>query len=168
MLFFAGKKKYEREYWFSVPKDKSKNLFLFFKKWFPEIYGDVDDTSGCENRGLEPLATDDEDVDDGDDEQMGDDAQDDKENDVCNSNTGGGAPVEKQKHKFWKRRSPLNFLKLVEDHFSTDGMLTDWNVIFLLVIFSIMHVFCSCSTFRYPIHRRNTVSNDSLRTMANP
>ncbi|KAH9420393.1 hypothetical protein DERP_014012 [Dermatophagoides pteronyssinus] len=144
-----GKNGYEREYWFSVPKDKAKNLYHFFKKWAPEIYGDVDDISGCEQRGLEPINTDDEyDLDDDDDEvsgvQMIDSASaassasgnarrrsyqrtpsnaiegsighDDGDNksslDVASAN----------RQRFW-RRSPLHFLKLVEDHFSTE-----WNV----------------------------------------
>ncbi|KAJ6223366.1 hypothetical protein RDWZM_001911 [Blomia tropicalis] len=121
-----GKKKYEREYWFSVPKDKAKSLYHFFKKWAPEVYGDVDDLKGCEERGLEPITTDDElECDDEpEDESTSKDgtekSSDDKENDSQKLNVN--------KTKFWRRRSPLNFLKLVEDHFSTEGMANDWNI----------------------------------------
>lgn len=135
-----GKKKYEREYWFSVPKDKAHNLFHFFKKWSPEIYGDVDDISGCEQRGLEPLTTDDE------DEEVaavmaaaaapGEAAAVEKPEARRRSSEVGGDKSETDtskelsaaKPKFWRRRSPLNFLKLMEDTFSTEGMSTEWNV----------------------------------------
>lgn len=124
---YLGRKKYEREYWFSVPKEKSKNLYHFFQKWAPEVYGDVDTLSGCEARGLEPINTDDEGEEEEEEaeeveEEKRTGAQEDKEND------GQKLNVVNSKSKFWRRRSPLNFLKLVEDHFSTEGMSTDWNV----------------------------------------
>ena len=159
-----------------MPKDKAKNLYHFFKKWAPEIYGDVDDISGCEQRGLEPINTDDEyDLDDDDDEvsgvQMIDSAS-------AASSTSGNARrrsyqrtpsnalegsighddgdnkssldvASANRQRFW-RRSPLHFLKLVEDHFSTE-----WNVsvshslfsVFVLIVF----------WFRFRIHRKSTV-----------
>lgn len=138
LFVFLGKKKYEREYWFSVPKEKSKNLYHFFKKWAPEVYGDVDDLRDCEARCLEPINTDDE-MDEADEDESGDGTggganqnEDDKENDSQKLNTN--------KSRFWRRRSPLNFLKMVEDHFSTDGMSTDWNVR-LVSLFSVSVVF---------------------------
>lgn len=129
-LFFLGRKKYEREYWFSVPKEKSKNLYHFFQKWAPEVYGDVDTLTGCEARGLEPINTDDELEGEEEEEEEAEEVEEeakkkggeDKENDAQKLN------VVNAKSKFWRRRSPLNFLKLVEDHFSTEGMSTDWNV----------------------------------------
>lgn len=132
-----GRKKYEREYWFSVPKEKAKNLYHFFAKWAPEVYGDVDDLREAEKRGLEPITTDDEleceESEEAEEDECGtkdgaagagDKSGENKENDgKLNAAAAGG-----NKTKFWRRRSPLNFLKLVEDHFSTDGMSTDWNV----------------------------------------
>ena len=159
-----GRKKYEREYWFSVPKEKAKNLYHFFKKWAPEIYGDVDDLAGCDERGLEPLTTDDE-MDAGGEEETApvattrdvrrtqsgaathragvgagfirryksqSSSASDNESVTAADNTNKMATTAApgaSKPRFWRRRSPLNFLKLVEDHFSTDGMSTEWNVI---------------------------------------
>ncbi|OTF79329.1 TBC and LysM domain containing protein [Euroglyphus maynei] len=92
-----GKNRYEREYWFSVPKDKAKNLYNFFKKWAPEIYGDP---SVGQDDGKSSL-------------------------DVASTN----------RQRFW-RRSPLHFLKLVEDHFSTE-----WNVSHLFERLRVIHRF---------------------------
>lgn len=134
-----GRKKYEREYWFSVPKDKAHNLYHFFKKWAPEIYGDVDDIQGCESRGLEPMATDDEEEEEEEDEEekQVDDAKESVENDSSANKT-----------KFWRRRGPINFLKLMEDTFSTDGMSTDWNVSALLFISNcIFRIFTLAQSF---------------------
>ncbi|KAH7636295.1 tbc and lysm domain containing protein [Dermatophagoides farinae] len=139
-----GKNRYEREYWFSVPKDKASNLYHFFKKWAPEIYGDVDDISGCEHRGLEPINTDDEyDIDDDDDGQQMPDTASALSNSrrrsyqrissnstelIGDSKSSLDDPTKSldmastNRQRFW-RRSPLHFLKLVEDHFSTE-----WNV----------------------------------------
>lgn len=114
-------------------------MYYFFQKWAPEIYGDVDDLRGCEDRGLEPITTDDElECEESEDETVAKDSIDksseNKENDVLKLNTS-------TKGKFWRRRSPLNFLKLVEDHFSTDGISTDWNVnvIYVLLYFIIFY-----------------------------
>lgn len=124
-IYSFNKKKYEREYWFSVPKDKAHNLFHFFKKWSPEIYGDVDDISGCEERGLEPITT--------DDEEEEEEQQQQSEARRLSIEAGEKSESENKelaasKPKFWRRRSPMNFLKLMEDTFSTEGMSTEWNV----------------------------------------
>lgn len=113
-----------------MPKDKSKNLYLFFKKWAPEVYGDVDDLRGCEARGLEPLTTDDE-MEDEEEEASNDatgtaaaagakDGDANKENDSQKMNAS-------VKQHFWSRRSPMNFLRMVDSRLN-DGMSTDWNV----------------------------------------
>lgn len=123
---FVGRKKYEREYWFSVPKEKSSNLYHFFQKWAPEIYGDVDNLHGCEARGLEPITTDDElEAEEFEEEpprteETSEKSSEDKENDSQKLNVAG-------KSKFWRRRSPLHFLRMVEDHFSQETS-SDWNV----------------------------------------
>lgn len=125
-----------------MPKDKAKNLYHFFKRWAPDVYGDVYDISGCEKRGLEPLNSDNE----SDDEDIVDGggigsrqqyirlSSQDKDSSLNQENnaTGSGSNESNKmnatnRQKFW-RRSPLHFLKLVEDHFSTDGLSTDWNV----------------------------------------
>lgn len=144
-----GKNRYEREYWFSIPKEKAKILYHFFKKWAPEIYGDVDDIRGCEVRGLEPLSLEDYEIyaDDSDGQNV--EPSGTESNDGNNptnrsrwsylrissqEKTGSSSTspnhendATKNRQKFW-RRSPLHFLKLVEDHFSTDGLSTEWNV----------------------------------------
>jgi len=150
---FVGKKKYEREYWFSVPKERAKNLYHFFQKWAPEIYGDVDDTSGCEERGLEPLNTDDELEDE---EIEGDSVARDSTEKTGDNKENDGLKLNTNKTKFWRRRSPMNFLKLVEDHFSTDGMSTDWNVICFFT--AILNYFSTLILYRYLIHRKSTAS----------
>ncbi|KAK3087028.1 hypothetical protein FSP39_000610 [Pinctada imbricata] len=46
-----SKKKKKPEYWFSIPRDKVDQLYAFFVKWKPEIYGDEEEVS-AENRGF--------------------------------------------------------------------------------------------------------------------
>ncbi len=114
-----GKKKIEREYWFSVPKEKADSLYHFFLRWAPQIYGDVDDLTGCEERGLAPIDTDDENEDEEADDETERDSEDRKSK---KSSEKSNRP------KFWRRRGPLNFLKMVEGHFTTDGVNSDWQV----------------------------------------
>lgn len=136
-----------------MPKEKSKNLYHFFQKWAPEVYGDVDTLSGCEARGLEPINTDDEGEEEEEEAEEVEEEKraEDKENDSQKLN------VVNSKSKFWRRRSPLNFLKLVEDHFSTEGMSTDWNVSFNFFMSLITSLF-----FRFPTPPKSTALRSAL------
>jgi len=117
-----GKKKIEREYWFSVSKEKADNLYHFFHRWAPQIYGDVDDLNGCDERGLAPIDTDDENEDEETEEGTEPDNEDGK-SDKSSEKTS--------RPKFWRRRKPLNFLKMVGGvggHFTDGGVGQDWEV----------------------------------------
>src|SRR5690242_20045682 len=115
-IFSFGKKKLEREYWFSIPKAKADNLYHFFKRWAPEVYGDVDNIQGQQLRGLTPIETDDEDEEE--EEPIEESVLSERgEEQVGESNVS----EKSSRPKFWRRRGPLNFLKLVEGHFTSDG-----------------------------------------------
>lgn len=54
-------RKIKPEYWFSIPQARVDSLYLFFLRWTPEIYGDID-VANFEELGFLPIDhTDDED-----------------------------------------------------------------------------------------------------------
>ena len=134
-----GKKKIEREYWFSIPKEKADTLYHFFVRWAPETYGDVDDLTGCEQRGLLPIDTDDEDEDEYDRFESGEIAE-------CSEMDGNILKtLAPEKPKFWRKRGPLNFLKLVEGTFTIDD--SDWEVrtkVINIIMLLTTNVFLEC------------------------
>jgi len=115
-----GKRKMEREYWFSIPKSKVDNLYHFFKRWAPEVYGDIEDLSDIDKRGLKPVDTDDE-----------EEFESDVNQNISQKKELKCKPEIREQEKslrFWRRRMPLNFLTMVQGHFSDGINPSDWDV----------------------------------------